>query len=435
MILKAVFMFDRFILTLTRLCGVQPGEGVLVCCSGGIDSMVLLRLMKMASDELGIRLHAVTIDHGLRCEAPGDARFVLDICSALGIEASLYELKMDPSISNLEEEARIRRYEAIMDCKEKLGLKFAATGHTADDQAETLIYRLVRGTGIRGMSGMDYARPDGLIRPMLAITGAEVESFAEANNISYVTDQTNADLTLTRNLIRKTILPVMREINPHAETAIARFACIAGTENAYINAETDNLVKRALLHDWNFCKVFAAAMLEDSPEALLRRMIIELSSKMLGDPRGIPATDVEQSLDVIRGETSAHTIMRKVRIQRNGNYLSFEKYPIGLLMSLAGHVGHDETQIVIRTDGVYSIIPINKQLEIKGIPNSLGATIRFYLPGDRMEGKKVTGIFQNKHIPLPLRKYWPVILLDHEIVSIAGLLDTNGIRTIFPYEG
>ncbi len=196
MILKAVIMLEKFKQTLTGLCGVKTGDGVLACCSGGIDSMVLLRLMKTASVELGLKLHAVTVDHGLRCEAPGDAQFVLDTCAALGVEASLYELKMDPKIPNLEEEARIRRYEAIRDCRNKLGYKFIATGHTTDDQAETLIYRLIRGTGIRGMSGMDYAGPDGLIRPMLNITRAEVEAFAKANDIRYVTDQTNADLTL-----------------------------------------------------------------------------------------------------------------------------------------------------------------------------------------------------------------------------------------------
>jgi tRNA(Ile)-lysidine synthetase-like protein len=434
MILKAVIMLEKFKQTLTELCGVRPGDGVIACCSGGVDSMVLLRLMKKASVELGLRLHAVTVDHGLRCEAPGDAQFVLDTCAALEVEASLYELNMDPKIPNLEEEARNRRYEAIRDCKEKLGFTFMATGHTADDQAETLIYRLTRGTGIRGMAGMDYAGPGGLIRPMLNITRAEVEAFAGANDIRYVTDQTNADLTLTRNLIRKRILPVMREINPHAETAIARFALIAATENAYITDETDNLIKAALLHDWRVCRVYDAEKLRYAPEALLCRMIIKLSADMLGDPRGIPASDVEQSLNVIRGKNSAHTIMRKVRMAKDGNYLSFERYPSGHLLTLSAGGCPDKPMSAVFQDGLYSVNPIEKRLEIKGIADGRNAEVRFYLRGDRVQDKKVTGIFQEKRIPLPLRKYWPVILLDHEIVSIAGLLDTGDIKSIFPYE-
>jgi tRNA(Ile)-lysidine synthase len=435
MILKTEFMFERFLAALTGLCGVQPGDSVLACCSGGIDSMVLLRLMKMASDRLSLRLHAVTVDHGLRCEAPGDARFVLDECSSLGVEASLYELTMDPEIPNLEEQARIRRYEAIKDCRKKLGFKFMATGHTMDDQAETIIYRLVRGTGIRGMSGMDHARQDGLIRPMLGFTRSEVESFAEANSIRYVTDQTNNDLTLVRNLIRKRILPLMREINPLAETSIARFASIAGAENAYIAGETDILIKSSLLHDWNVCRVFDAARLEEAPDALLHRMTIKLSAELAGDPRGIPATDVGKSLGVIRGKSSAHTIMRKVRMARDGNFLSFEKYPPELMPSLACRECHGEPLTVIQKNGVYLIGPIGKQLEVKGIHDSKDITVRFYLPGDRIEGKKVTGIFQQKHIPLQLRKYWPVILVDGIIVSIAGLADSGQITTRFPFTG
>jgi tRNA(Ile)-lysidine synthase len=285
------------------------------------------------------------------------------------------------------------------------------------------------------MSGMDYTRPDGLIRPMLTITRAEVESFARANNIRYVTDQTNMDLTLVRNLIRKKIIPMMREINPHAETAIARFAGIAAAENAYIAAEADNLIKKALLHDWNICRVFDAKMLEEAPDALLRRMVIELSAVMLGDPRGIPATDVEQSLEVLRGKSSAHTIMRKVRIKRDKDYLSIEKYSPAMLPSIAGHEGHDKGRIVIRADGVYSINPINKQLEIKGIPDGPGVTVRFYQPGDSMAGKKVTGLFQDKRIPVPLRKYWPVVVMDDAIVSVAGIVDAGQVSTRFPFEG
>ncbi len=434
MILKAVIMLERFKNTLTGPCGVRPGDGVLACCSGGVDSMVLLRLMKKASMELGLNLHAVTVDHGLRCEAPGDAQFVLDTCATLGVEASLYELNMDPKVPNLEEAARIRRYEAIRDCRNKLGFKFMATGHTADDQAETLIYRLIRGTGIRGMAGMDYAGPDGLIRPMLDITRAEVEAYADENGVRFVTDQTNSDLTLVRNLIRKRILPVMREINPLAETAISRFASIAAIENAYIAGEAERLIESALIHDWSVCRVYDAGKLNDSPVALLRRMIIKLSADILGDPRGIPATDVEQALMVIRGKKRAHTIMRRIRITRDGNYLSFERYPSGHLLSLSCKGCPDEPQIVIRNEGVYTLKPIEKQMHIKSIPDGNDVTVRFYQPGDRVQDKKVAGIFQENRIPLVLRKYWPVILFDHEIVSIAGLLDTGDIKTIFPYE-
>lgn len=428
-------MLDKFIHALLNRCGVRPGDAVLACCSGGVDSMVLLRLMKAASGELGLKLHAVTVDHGLRCEAPGDARFVLDTCASLGVESSLYELKMDPDVPNLEEAARIRRYEAIYACRKRLGFTFIATGHTADDQAETLIYRLIRGTGIRGMSGMDYARPDGLIRPMLGITRAEIEAYAKTNGVGFVTDQTNSDLTLVRNLIRKRILPLMREVNPIAETAISRFASIAAIENAYMVREARGLIEKALTHDWRICSVFDAAVLEGAHEAVLRRVIIELATGFLGEPRGIPAADVEQAIDTVRGKCRAHTIMRRVKIERGGKHLAFERLEPGLCLSISSPGNGGRYSGVIECDGVYMLEPIGKKLSINGIPAGSNAGIRSPEPGDRIGGERISDIFQDRHIPAALRKYWPVVLLDHEIVSIAGLLDRNGIKTVFPYEG
>ena len=243
-------MIERFKHTLMQSCGVGRGDSILVCCSGGVDSMVLLRLMLAVKDELALKLHVVTVDHGLRCEAPGDAAFVLDTCRSLGVEASLYELGMDPHTPNLEEAARIKRYEAIQDCRVQLGMRFMATGHTLDDQAETVLYRLARGTGLRGMQGMAYARPDGLIRPMLDITRAEVEDYACVHAVRFVTDQTNADLTLTRNLIRKRIMPLMRLINPAVEQALGRFARIAREEQALIEDHVTDLQEHSLLVDW-----------------------------------------------------------------------------------------------------------------------------------------------------------------------------------------
>jgi tRNA(Ile)-lysidine synthase len=446
-------MFDRFLHALTEKCCVKYGDGILVCCSGGIDSMVLIRLMNRAAGELGLKLHAVTVDHGLRCEAPGDAQFVLDVCAGLGVEASLYELKMDPQIPNLEEQARIKRYEAIFACRDKLGFRFVATGHTADDQAETLIYRLARGTGIRGMSGMEYARHDGLIRPMLDITRAEVEAFAAENCISFVTDQTNSDMTLVRNLIRKRILPLLREINSRAETAISRFARIASLENAFISGEARKLAESAIVHDWKVCRVFDAEILARSEPALLSRIVIGLTAEMTGDPRGIPESDVEQALEVVNGKKRAHTIMRRVRIKNDGKHLSFEKLEnqndkrrdcfATLAMTKSGHCEERNIQIT-KLDAVIARSEAAKQslIQVREINQILlvnrdkdDFTVRQYMPGDRIGDRKVTEIFQARKIPVPLRRYWPVVVANDRVISVAGLCDTEGISTVFPYEG
>lgn len=208
-------LLDTFMSALTGPCAVKNNDSVLVCVSGGIDSMVLLDLMRCASQSLDLRLGVIHVDHGLRKKESGqDAFFVQEWCQKLSLEFYLARLMMTPGTANLEEEARKMRYDAIRDFKTRHGYAFAATGHTLEDQAETVLYRIIRGTGIRGLAGMEYKRPDGLIRPMLGISRTRVKEYATAQGLAYVNDSTNTDLRLARNLIRSAVIPVMERITP-----------------------------------------------------------------------------------------------------------------------------------------------------------------------------------------------------------------------------
>lgn len=403
-------MFDRFMRTLTGPCGVRQGDKVLVCCSGGIDSMVLLRLMVQAREPLALDLHVVTVDHGLRCEAPGDAEFVLEQCRGVGVAATLCRLQMNPHQPNLEEEARIRRYAAIAACREEHGARLTATGHTLDDQAETVIYRLIRGTGPRGVQGMDYRRDDGLIRPMLDITRAEVEVYARAYGIPYVTDQTNADTTLVRNRIRKQILPLMREINPGVVEALGRFARIAREEGAVLQDQTVALGTAALEMDWGICRVFDGDLLRAAPPAVLKRLLITVAADMLGEPRGIAAAEVEGLLAVVHGTAGAYTLKRRMRVEQVAGRLVFSPAAAGpyYAVSVAG-------------PGAYDLTPIRQGLRLADAPP--GSVIRTCLPGDRMGRRTVAQILADKRVIEPLRRFWPVLVSADRVIGVGGIRD------------
>jgi len=419
-------MIERFKHTLTHFCGVGRGDSVLVCCSGGVDSMVLLRLMLAVQDELGLKLHVVTVDHGLRCEAPGDAAFVLQTCRGFGIEASLCELGMDPLTPNLEEAARLKRYEAIEDCRVRLGMRYMATGHTLDDQAETLLYRLARGTGLKGMQGMDYARPDGLIRPMLDLTRSEVEAYARAHAVRFVTDQTNADLTLTRNLIRKKIMPLMRLINPAVEQSLGRFARTAREDYALIEDQSLALQRQALVVDWRICRVFDARPIMEAPAAVIKRLAMRQAAFMLGDPRGIEARDAEAVLEVLMGNARAYTLKRRVRVERSDGAVVF---------ALAGSGPFYEMRVP--GPGEYRLEMIGQDLRVygKAVPSSPSASsgestdgegrepllIRSCLPGDTLADRKVARILADKRVIAPLRRFWPVLVGRDALVAVAGM--------------
>jgi tRNA(Ile)-lysidine synthase len=409
-------MIEQFKRTLTASCGVGQGDNILVCCSGGIDSMVLLRLMLGVQAELDLKLHVVTVDHGLRCEAPGDAAFVLETCRNLGVEASLYELGMDPATPNLEEQARLRRYEAIYACRDKLDLRFMATGHTLDDQAETVLYRLARGTGLKGMQAMAYARPDGLIRPMLDITRAQIEAYARSQSIRYVTDQTNTDLTLTRNLIRQKIMPLLRRINPGATQALGRFAQIAREEHDLIEDQALALMDEALLMDWRICRVFDAPRLMAAPTAVLKCLAMHLVAGMLSEPRGIEAHQAQAVMDVLQGRVRAHTLKRRVRVERCNDYCTF---------SLAWHGPFYE--IHVPGPGEYQLASIGQvvRIETSNCNRNAPLLIRSSMPGDTMAGKKVARLMADKRVIEPLRRFWPVLLSQGEVIGVAGIQDSR----------
>lgn len=434
-------MIERFKHTLTHSCGVGRGDSVLVCCSGGVDSMVLLRLMLAVRDELALKLHVVTVDHGLRCEAPGDAAFVLQTCRGFGIEASLYELGMDPLTPNLEETARLKRYEAIHDCLARLGMRYMATGHTLDDQAETLLYRLARGTGLKGMQGMDYARPDGLIRPMLGLTRNEVEAYARAHAVRFVTDQTNADLTLTRNLIRKKIMPLMRLINPAVEQSLGRFARTAREDYALIEDQALALQRQALVVDWRICRVFDAQRFMEAPTAVIKRLAMLQAAFMLDDPRGIEARDAEAVLEVLLGNARAHTLKRRVRVERSGDAVVF---------ALTGSGPFYEMRVP--GPGEYRLERIGQGIRIDGeaappsSPDSLAPPaeretgggegpllIRSCLPGDTLADTKVARLLADKRVIAPLRRFWPVLVSRDALVAVAGMdLPGAPVEAAFP---
>ncbi len=445
-------MIEHFKHTLTHACGVGRGDSILVCCSGGVDSMVLLRLMLAVKDELDLKLHVVTVDHGLRCEAPGDAAFVLETCRGLGIDASLYELGMDPHTPNLEEAARIKRYEAVRDCRDRLGMRYLATGHTLDDQAETVLYRLARGTGLKGMQGMVAAREDGLIRPMLDLTRSEVEAFARAHAVSFVTDQTNADLTLTRNLIRKRIMPLLRLINPAAQQALGRFARIAREEHALIEEQVAALREHALIADWRICRVFDAHRLLDGHTVVIKHLAMLQAAAMLGDQRGIEARDAEALRDVLMGNARAHTLKRRVKVERSGDAVVFALTGSGPFyeMRVPGPGEYRLEAIgqgirITREAATAALNPLAPDAAYwKGLtghsradvaPEVAGGRflIRSCLPGDTVADRKVVKLLADRRVIAPLRRFWPVLVSGEAPIAVAGMrLPGSSVEADFP---
>lgn len=269
---------DALMLEIKRYIGanqlIRPGDGVVVGLSGGPDSVFLLYALHTLQPRMGFTLWAVHVHHGIRgAEADRDEAFSEKLCAKLDIPFQAVHVAAPAYAAqhglSLEEAARILRYEALEAARQQLGQTLAArpsnapepsaleapspsqpvrtsaapsapaawiaVAHHLDDQAETVLHNLVRGAGLRGLAGMENRR-NHVIRPLLSIKREDILKWLKQNDIPYVTDSTNADPHYTRNRIRSTVLPELREINPEASAHIAHSAALLREADAYFHA-------------------------------------------------------------------------------------------------------------------------------------------------------------------------------------------------------
>ncbi|MBP5403883.1 MAG: tRNA lysidine(34) synthetase TilS [Elusimicrobiaceae bacterium] len=206
---------------------------VLVGLSGGADSVCLLHFLQYLAKEKHFALAAVHVNHGLRARAANaDEKFCKGLCKKLDIplfvkkvDARAVAQKQDLSPEHGARKARYKAYEQVA---RKWGATKLALGHHADDQAETFLLNLLRGTKARGLAGIPLRRPlctgVEIVRPLLCITRADVETYLKQNKLPYVTDQTNFDDIYRRNWVRNTLLPLLETKQPKIREHLAQFA-------------------------------------------------------------------------------------------------------------------------------------------------------------------------------------------------------------------
>ena len=206
--------------------GVQEGDSVLVACSGGADSVALLRAMHLLRGrrKWNLKLTVAHVQHHLRPddEAEGDAAFVAALADQLGLACVRRDITPGESAGNVEANAREQRYAALNAMAAEVGAGFVATAHHADDQLETLLMAILRGTTAKGLRGIAWQRPLDdevtggvtVIRPMLGTTHAEAIDFLHRLEQPWREDQTNLDRSRTRARLRQEVLPVLRELRP-----------------------------------------------------------------------------------------------------------------------------------------------------------------------------------------------------------------------------
>ena len=274
---------------------LRPGERVCVAVSGGADSTALLLALREQATELGIGLSAAHVHHGLRgIEADADEAFLRELCGRAGVSLTVFRVdtvgRQGSTGEGVEEAARELRYEALWGLMAGGGVDAVVTAHTLEDQAETVMMKLLRGAWTEGLGGISpvvqgsaagrlpasgrlgredrvmegveekqalrsaqddnskRAGPAGrVVRPMLGVRRLEVEAFLEARGQKWREDSSNADVSLTRNRVRHELMPMLRRFNPAADEMLANVAALARDEQAYWETEVGRLLPQLLL--------------------------------------------------------------------------------------------------------------------------------------------------------------------------------------------
>ena len=252
----------------------SAGDRVVCALSGGADSMAMLWCLHSLQAELGITVAAAHFNHRLRgAEADRDEAFVRAFCAGHGIALTVGSADVAKYAAahgkSVEEAARECRYAFL----QALPCDKLATAHTADDNAETVLLHLLRGSGLRGLCGIPPRR-GGIVRPLLSVTREQVTAFLRAENIAWVEDSTNAEEFCTRNRLRRRVMPELRALSPRFSERLTAQSRLLREEDAYLDS-----LAAALLREED--GVFACAPLREAPPVLRRRALRLMTRRVL----------------------------------------------------------------------------------------------------------------------------------------------------------
>jgi tRNA(Ile)-lysidine synthase len=435
-----------------RTCSLlQPGQKVLVAFSGGADSTALMHLFSRLRESWSLEIAAAHLNHALRGEqSDADESHCRQVCSAWHVpffsrKAEVAQEAKQRRLS-IEVAARQVRYAFLEEVADAIEADVIALGHTRDDQVETVLLNLTRGTGAAGLAGMPLRRGR-FIRPLLPVSRSQVRAYCALHGLSFVEDASNMDARYSRNRIRHQVLPELRLINPRADEAIERLALVMRDEEdwwrTYLQALEPQFTLGRTQHEWQL----SLEWLTQQPEAIQRRVIRYALQNL--SPEGWEAKfeQVETLREAIRtggragvtlhgGRLNASVGQRALRVwvKQDNTPLTYE-----IVMQIPGETPVPEAGVTLYAE--YSPLPDaqswrqdNWEVWCDTSRICGQVTVRNWRRGDRVQPlglsghRKLSDIFIDRKVPLSLRQRIPVVCDAEGIIWIVGICLAHRVR-------
>lgn len=434
-------VFEKVLSTIDKHNLIEDGDKIVLGISGGPDSVCLLHILNRLKEKLNIELYAAHMNHQIRgIEAQKDALYVADLCDKMGITYFVKSIDVPKYCSDnglsIEEGARKLRYEMFDEIKQKTKSNKIAIGHNLNDQAETVLMRIMRGTGLQGLRGIEYVRENGIIRPLLDVERKEIEDYCEVHNLNPRIDESNLENIYTRNKIRLELIPYMKDnFNTNLIESIVRMSNNLRSDSDYIESDAEEKFK-------DICKVSSDSVEVDINSfkklhnAIKVRVLRKGIKSILGDTNFIDQKHID---DVMEFESESKinkmlTLPRGVFVYRRKNSILIttteiveEDIEFSYNIPSNGFVKIKEINAIIETQTMtidrYKNGKVDKMSrgfdfnKIKG-----GIVIRNRQQGDKIKlaggTKKLKDLFIDLKIPREERCKIPVIADEDGILQV-----------------
>lgn len=442
-------MLDKVLKTISDYKLVEKGDNVLAAVSGGPDSVCLLHILYSLSNKLDIKLHAIHINHGLRGEeSDGDEEYTRRLCEKLGINMHVFNFdvnelanKWHMSLEVAGREVRYREFEKLAD---SLGAARIAVAHNMNDQAETILMNMIRGTGLQGLCGMEFKR-DRIIRPLLNITRVEIERYCLGNDLNPRIDSTNLEDEFSRNKIRLDIIPsINKSFGCDLNDSLNRMSKLVKNDNSFLEESATHAFENChheIAMDAIYLSIDKITRLHS---AIMGRVIRIAVKKVKGDLNGIESGHIDDIVSLIlKGRTGSMVQLPKgIRAGVSYSFLKIysdkfeeEKVYFDIQLAMPGSADVHELQISVNSSVSDRALMVDKYCNMGY--NSLvqffdydklykGINIRNRREGDRFSPfgskgtKKLKEYLIDVKIPREKRDRIPLITYGNEVVWIIG---------------